>query len=299
MYRMKTPTRGEEITKASRSNLAFAFFALPEEQRREISVFYGFCRVVDDIADDPGIAVEERRRQLNLWRASLNGPIRGEDPLAAELRCVLEKYGIDPALLEEIIDGMEMDLDELRYETFEDLQVYCYRVAGVVGLVSIAIFGCQDPRSQDHALSLGEALQLTNILRDVGEDYRNGRRIYLPLSWMREAGVTESDIGNGNVSESFQRLMNRLANRAQADYAQADQFVTAADRGKLLPGLMMRDIYLGVLTKMQRDRFRVFDKRYHLSKFEKILAVAPRVLRSRFFKKPASPNNRRENSSPS
>ncbi|HEY5894593.1 MAG TPA: phytoene/squalene synthase family protein [Chthoniobacterales bacterium] len=283
---MNAPTtRGEQITKASRSNLAFAFFALPEEQRREISIFYGFCRVVDDIADDPGVAVEERRRQLNLWRASLSGPACGEDPLAGELRSVLAKYRIDPALPREIIAGVEMDLDARRYETFEDLQLYCYRVAGAVGLVSIAIFGCHDPLSRDHAVTLGEALQLTNILRDVGEDYRNGRRIYLPLSWMREAGVTESDLGKGNVSEPFVHLMNRLATRAQTDYAQADRLITPGDRRKLLPGLMMRDIYFGVLTKMRHDGFRVFDKRYRLGKLGKMLAVAPRLMRSRFASK--------------
>lgn len=286
MFQMNTPTtRGEQITKASRSNLAFAFFALPDEQRRAISVFYGFCRVVDDIADEPGIPVEERREQLNLWRASLGRPIEGEDPLASELRCVLAKYGIDPALPGEIIDGVEMDLDARRYETFEDLQLYCYRVAGAVGLVSIAIFGCRDPLSREHATMLGEALQLTNILRDVGEDYRNGRRIYLPLSWMREAGVTESDLDKEKVSEPFVHLMNRLANRAHADYAEADRLVPPRDQQKLLPGLMMRDIYFGVLRKMRSDGFRVFDKRYQLGKLGKIRAVAVRLLRSRLFQK--------------
>ncbi|HWB59478.1 MAG TPA: squalene/phytoene synthase family protein, partial [Chthoniobacteraceae bacterium] len=177
-------TRAEtakSITAKSGSNLALGLMALPRDRRDDMVVFYAFCRIVDDIADEPSSPVETRRAQLNAWRKALGGTFEGEPPLAAEVRALIAKYSLPVEHFHEIIAGMEMDLDAKRYRTFEELRLYCYRVASAVGLVSIVIFGCKSPRSTDYALNLGLALQLTNIIRDVGEDWRNGNRIYLPL----------------------------------------------------------------------------------------------------------------------
>ena len=162
----------EEITRASKSNLAFAFVSLGKARRRDITIFYAFCRLIDDIADSTELAAEEKARRLTVWREALRGPVAQEPPLAPEVRGLINRYAITPAMLEEIIDGVEMDLTISRYETFAALREYCYRVASAVGLVSIEIFGYQNPACREYAIELGLALQMTNILRDVGERFR-------------------------------------------------------------------------------------------------------------------------------
>lgn len=278
---MSDMTPGEKITKASRSNLALAFLSLPGQKRRDISNFYAFCRLVDDLADDPGLPVAERQAQLNLWRRAVLAETPGEHPLAADFRETLDRYPIDRSLLGDIISGMEMDLQGTRYETLADLQLYCYRVAGAVGLVSIEIFGYHHPSARDHARALGEALQLTNILRDVAVDYRNGRRIYLPLASLREHGYSEDDLQAGRHNENFQRLMQSIAVIALQDYAASDAAIAPGDHRPLRPGLIMGDIYRRVLQKMQRNKFRVFSNHYRLSNMEKLLHVMRRTFFTR------------------
>ncbi|MCA1657692.1 MAG: squalene/phytoene synthase family protein, partial [Verrucomicrobiaceae bacterium] len=165
----------EKITRASKSNLALAFVALGRERRADITIFYAFCRVIDDIADSAEASTGKKARALADWRRWLRQSEADEDALARELRAVMEKYSLTAAMLEEIIDGVEMDLRNVRYETFEELRVYCYRVASAVGLVSIEIFGYRNPACRDYAIQLGLALQMTNIIRDVGKDLSNGR----------------------------------------------------------------------------------------------------------------------------
>ena len=159
-----------EITRASKSNLALAFISLGRERRRDMTVFYAFCRVIDDIADATDLGAEEKKRRLELWRASLHQAEANETPLAEEVRTLMQKYSLGPEMLEEIIAGVEMDLHKSRYETFEELRLYCYRVASAVGLVSIEIFGYKNPACKQYAVDLGLALQTTNIIRDVGKD---------------------------------------------------------------------------------------------------------------------------------
>ena len=272
-------TLGEQITRASGSNFSWAFLTLPKQKRQDITNFYAFCRLVDDLADDPGPTLEERQAALSLWRQAVRQKTAGEHLLAPDLRETLQRYSINCDLLDDLISGMEMDLRGQRYETLQDLKEYCYRVAGAVGLVSIEIFGYKNPSARDHARALGEALQLTNILRDVADDYRNGERIYLPLADMRAWGCSEKDIKAERLTPGFQTLMRSLAEIAENDYALADSFVAAEDRTSLRPGLIMGEIYRRVLGKMKRDDFRVFTTRYRLNRMEKLFCV----LRRSFF----------------
>lgn len=270
------PTQAEQITRASKSNLALAFVALPTDRRRDASVFYAFCRVIDDIVDDPGVAPEARRKALDEWKRALSAPVEGEPSLAAPVRELIAKYDLPVAHFLDIIAGCEMDLDGTRFETWEQLRLYCHRVASVVGLVSLEIFGARDPRTKNYALDLGLALQLTNILRDVGEDFANGR-IYLPRDEMRRFGVTEETIATGRRDEAFLQLMDFEAARALEFYRSAKNSLPAGDRRAMAPAEIMRHVYGTLLRRMQRDRFRVFGRRYRLGKLAKLACIA-RVL---------------------
>lgn len=262
-----------QITKASRSNLALAFVALPKQRRADISVFYAFCRVIDDIADDPGQTRAERQAGLDLWKAAVEFPQPAEPTLAPTVREIIARYGLSVADFREIIAGMEMDLEGARYGTWEGLKLYCHRVASVVGLVSIGIFGAHDPRAKAYALSLGLALQLTNILRDVGGDLANEGRIYLPAEDLARFGVSREDLTAGRRTEGFLALMNFQAERARAYYREAESLLPASDKKALIAAEIMRAVYGRLLEKMSRDRWQVFDRRYSLGKLTKLWLV--------------------------
>lgn len=274
---MDTAPSAEAITQASKSNLALAFIALPPERRRDITLFYAFCRVIDDIADEPGRATAEKARLLAAWKRALCEPSEGEPALAPQVRALIGKYRLDPQWLSELIQGCEMDLVPARYETYDDLRLYCYRVASVVGRVSIEIFGYRNPATQRYAVELGQALQLTNILRDVGTDFANGGRIYLPLADLARFGVDPADFATRQGGPRFAELMAFEAERAQALYASALAELPSEDRRSMRPAEMMRHIYQQILRKMSRDGFRVFEKHYALSKLGK-LAIVARVM---------------------
>ena len=271
-------TEAEQITAASRSNLALAFVALPKNRRRDIATFYAFCRVIDDIADGAG-TVEEKTAALQVWREAVITPVVNEPALAKPTRELIDTYRLAVAHFHEIIAGVEMDLHGARYATWEDLRLYCHRVASVVGLVSIEIFGAQDPAARDYALNLGLALQVTNILRDVGEDFGNGRRIYLPAEDMARFGVTEEDLAQGRRSESFLSLMDFEYHRALGFYEAAK--LPESDKKALAPAEIMRAVYGRLLEKMQKDRWKVFGHRYRLSKLAKLWLVLKGVIRAR------------------
>jgi phytoene synthase len=276
-----TPS-AEEITRSSKSNLALALITLPRDRRRDMNVFYAFCRVIDDIADDPGRNAEERRVALQQWRESLGGPIESEPSLALVVRELIAKYRLDPELLREIINGCEMDLAGARYATWEDLRQYCYRVASCVGLVSIEIFGCRNPVCRDYAIDLGLALQITNILRDVGEDFANDGRIYLPEEDMARFGYTAEDLKAGRRNEAFLALMQFEAARARSYYDSAVRALPPGERRSLVAAELMRAIYSRILAKMERDGFRVFGKRYRVSTAGKLSLIARVLLRTAF-----------------
>lgn len=265
------------ITHKSKSNFALAFLALPRERRADLTTFYAFCRVVDDIADEPGPSAAEKATRLNAWRRALHAGFPGEPELAGEVRALMAKYAIAPGLLEELVEGCAMDLAPARYETFDDLLRYCYRVASVVGLTSIEIFGCRSPRARDYAVTLGYALQVTNILRDVAKDLANGGRIYLPREDLTRFGVSEEDLAQRHGGPGFAALMAFETERAEALYARAETELPAEDRRALAPARIMGGVYHRLLKKMRRDRFRVFERSYRLNKLEKLTIMA-RVL---------------------
>ncbi len=264
----------EEITRASKSNLALAFVSLPKERRADISLFYAFCRIIDDIADEEGAAPEARQAGLNQWRRALRGPEPGEPALAPAVRALMEKYRLTPEYFLEIIAGCEMDLAGARYETWDELRLYCYRVASAVGLVSIEIFGYRDPRCREYAIELGLALQVTNIIRDVGADWKNGGRLYLPREEMARFGCTIESIAAGREDAAFQELMRFQAARAEELYARAIAALPEGDRRSMVAAEIMRTVYHRLLRKIGRDGFRVLRKRYRLWKVEKLGCIA-------------------------
>ena len=267
-----------KITQASKSNLALAFISLGRERRRDITVFYAFCRVIDDVADDMNLPVDEKRRRLTEWRECLRGPRPDESPLAADLRKLMSKYSLGPEMFEEIIAGVEMDLTIQRYQTFEELRVYCYRVASAVGLVSIEIFGYRNPACKEYAVELGLALQTTNIIRDVGKDLNAGR-IYLPLEDLARFQYSEKDLQARRYDERFVRLMQFEADRARQFFARAAEILPPEDRKSMVAAEIMASIYRGLLGRMELDKFRVFEKEYALNKLEKAGRITAQLLK--------------------
>jgi len=267
------------ITRQSKSNLALAFVSLGRERKRDITVFYAFCRVIDDIADSADLSVVEKRVRLAKWRQMLRAGESGEPLLARDVRGLIEKYSLSLSMFEEIIAGVEMDLSILRYARFEELRVYCYRVASAVGLVSIEIFGYRNPGCKQYAIELGLALQMTNIVRDVGKDLQDGR-IYLPQEDLARFNYSETELQDRQYNESFLRLMQFEATRARDFFSRADAVLPNEDRRAMAPAEIMASIYRGLLRQMELDKFRVFEKEYRLSKLEKASRIATQLFKS-------------------
>ena len=270
----------QQITQASKSNLALAFVSLGAERRRDITTFYAFCRLVDDIADSTELGIAEKAERLTAWRRSLRAPQSGEPPVAADVRGMIAKYGLTPEMLEEIIAGVEMDLSISRYATFEELRLYCYRVASAVGLVSIEIFGYRNPQCREYAIELGLALQTTNIIRDVGKDLLSGR-VYLPQDELARFGYSEADLQNRTHDERFVALMEFQAQRSHAFYTKAESLLPREDRRSMVAAEIMAAVYRDLLRRIHRDRFHVFTKEYRLNRLQKALHVGAQLLRCR------------------
>lgn len=270
------------ITRKSASNLALAFILLPRQKRDAMSALYAFCREVDDVADEDAVAVEQRRAQLAEWRVDVRRACENQAPqfpVNRELQPVIEKFGLRFELFDELIKGCEMDLDTLRYEDFDQLELYCHRVASVVGLLSIEIFGYQNPVCRDYAVYLGKALQLTNILRDVKNDAARGR-IYLPLVELKKFGVTESDILNSSFPEAYASLAAAVAARAKNFYRCAQKILPAEDRPAMATAELMGGVYWQLLKKLEREKFNVFGPEpVKLSKQRKLALVVKSWLR--------------------
>lgn len=264
------------ITRKSASNLALAFVLLPRAKRDAMSALYAFCREVDDIADDETVPVEKRRADLTAWRQDIRLACEGGAPafpVNRELQPVIQQYKLPFAYFDDLICGVEMDLDIKRYETYDDLERYCYRVASVVGLLSIEIFGYQEPACRDYAIYLGKALQLTNILRDVRTDAERGR-IYLPLAELRRFNVTPEEILRFEYSERFAALASSVAEKARHFYQLAQQTLPAADHHSMATAELMSAVYWQLLVKLERQKFNVFGpKPTRLSKGHKIFLV--------------------------
>ena len=255
------------LTRKSRSNFYYAFLTLPRHRRDALYAVYAFCRTVDDIADlgdERGVDRAAQRSQLERWRRDValcyEPGGRPENPIAAGLARAVSAFAIPREALLAIIDGVEMDLDQVRYETADDLYPYCYRVASAVGLCCIEIFGYTDPRAREYAVNLGTALQLTNIIRDVGADARDGR-VYVPRQDLGRFGVTEDDLRAGRHSERFVQLMSHQAARAREFYRAARESFPTVDARSLVPAEIMRRIYLALLEEIEARRFQVFGDR--------------------------------------
>lgn len=274
---MNARDTAERIRRASKSNLALSFIALSPQRRRDITTFYAFCRLIDDIADAPGESREQKARELDDWQACITTSRSGEPPLAAEVRAVIARYAIPLEHFYEVLAGVAMDLAPVRYRTWEELRLYCHRVASVVGLISIEIFGYRNRACRIYAVDLGLALQLTNILRDVAVDLENERRIYLPEEDMARFAYLPEDLLARRDDNRFRELMHFEAARAQGFYESAIAHLPAEDRSSMVAAEIMRSIYWRLLTRMRRDEFRVFAKRYALGSVEKA-AVVTRVL---------------------
>jgi phytoene synthase len=270
-------TSAREVTKASKSNLALAFVSLGGERRRDITVFYAFCRLIDDIADATDLSTEEKARELRKWRDALRRPIAEESAVAPQVRELFQRYPITPGMLEEVINGVEMDLTIVRYQSFPELREYCYHVASAVGLVSIEIFGYRNSACREYAIALGLALQITNILRDVAKDLRSGR-IYLPQEDMARVGYAEADLQSQTYDDRFVRLMQFEADRAHAYFGEAKALLPREDRRSMASAEIMGSIYRALLKRMERDRFRVFQRSYHLHPLTKLWHISRKLL---------------------
>jgi phytoene synthase len=255
---------------ASGSSFYYAFLFLPKQRRAAITAFYAFCREVDDVVDevaDPTVA----RTKLAWWQAEVAKSFAGQPthPVMQALMPMMPVFGIEQRQLQAIIDGCQMDLEQTRYLDFPGLQRYCHLVAGVVGEVSALIFGQTDPKTTQYAHTLGLAFQLTNIIRDVGEDAMRGR-IYLPIDELQRFDVKAHEILNRVHSERFVALMRFQAERAHGYYDQALAALPAADLRAQKPGLMMASIYRTLLREIERDDFAVLNQRVSLTPLRKL-----------------------------
>ena len=259
--------------KAAGSGSSFygSFRFLPPARRKAITALYAFCREVDDIVDDPSLDTEAARRKLAGWRREIADMYAGHpDHLITQaLLPHLRTFSIEESLLDAVVDGMEMDLDRKRYASFGELEKYCWHVAGVVGILAAKIFGSTQPGTLEYAEKLGLAFQLTNIIRDVGEDIGMGR-IYLPQDELERFGVTEDDLFRRRYTEAFRKLMQFQAERAQGLYEEAFLLLPEADREAQKPGVMMATIYRELLGEIERCDFPVLTERVSLTKTRKL-----------------------------
>lgn len=255
---------------ASGSSFYYAFLFLPKPKRAAITAFYGFCREVDDVVDDmvdPGVAATK----LAWWQSEVAKAFAGQPshPVMKALMPLATDYQIQQRHLQAVIEGCQMDLAQTRYLDYPGLQRYCHLVAGVVGEVAANIFGQTQPQTIAYAHKLGEALQLTNIIRDVGEDALRGR-IYLPITELQQFDVKAHEILQRSYSERFTALMQFQAQRAQALYDEALALLPFEDCRAQKPGLMMASIYRALLDEIQRDQFQVLHQRIKLTPLRKL-----------------------------
>ena len=260
----------QQKTVQSGSSFYYSFLFLEPARRRAITALYAFCREVDDTVDDATDG-SVARIKLAWWRTEVSNMYKGTPthPVTQALQPHLATYNLQEQHLQAIIDGMEMDLDQSRYLDYAGLKKYCWHAAGVVGILSASIFGYKNAQTLDYAEKLGLAFQLTNIIRDVGEDARKGR-IYLPVNELQQFGVTAADLLNARHSEKFEALMAFQTERAQKMYDEALAALPKEDRRAQRPGLMMSAIYRTLLDEIARDRYHVLTQRISLTPLRKL-----------------------------
>jgi 15-cis-phytoene synthase len=264
----------KKLTTRSKSNFYYAFLFLPRERREALEAVYAYCRLVDDVVDEEA-PVAKKLAGIDHWRRELDavfGDAQPSNPVSERLRAAVQHFGIRRPDMEAIIDGCAMDIDKTRYETWDELRLYCYRVASAVGLMCVEIFGytpSQVDAVRRYAIDLGIALQLTNILRDVAEDAARGR-IYLPADELRAFGVSEADLTSGKRSPEFLRLMQFQASRARSHYLRARAAISTYERSKLVIAEIMGDIYYALLEEIEARNFDVFGEKTTVRRRDKM-----------------------------
>ncbi len=262
------------LTKERAKNFYYAFITLPGEKRRAIYAAYAFCRLCDDATDDD-IAAAEKLRLVAEQRSLLAGLSAGrpDGQVYVALQDAIDTYGIPMEYLEEVINGVEMDISKTRYATFEELREYCYRVASSVGLVCIEIFGYDDPDAREHAVDLGLAMQLTNILRDVEEDMERDR-VYIPQEELARFGCSEDDIFQGRVNDNFRDLMRFQVERAREYFRKGKRLLPLlSPRSRACPAVL-HGTYSRLLDRIEASGYNVFGRRVSLSTGEKLVLMA-------------------------
>jgi 15-cis-phytoene synthase len=279
--RERTRNLRHGLAKTVQSNFFYSFLFLPKPKRDAIIDVYAFCRAIDDIVDDiveksdrdgaPN-AYAEARVELNRWREELDNLYAGKPtmPIAVKLCRVLERFPMPKAYFEEMINGCEMDLTRNRYEIFDELYEYCYRVAAITGLMCIEIFTYRSPSAKDYAVNLGVALQLTNILRDLKEDAARGR-VYLPQEDLRRFGYSVDDLASGKINDNFREMMKFECERARGYYQLAASCLAEEDRPTMTAALTMGKIYHRLLKQIEHLDYDVFNNRIRLHRPERFL----------------------------
>ncbi len=265
-------TEADTITNNAKSNLAFTLMDLPDERRQNMARLYAFCRIVDDIVDEPGMTGDERHTALNRWVDIITCKVPPLPGIEEEVQKLMVERELDTAPLLELIEGCRSDISPRQPATRQELLHYAYRVAACVGISSAAVMGAS-PAARDYAMALGYALQLVNILRDVAEDCRKHGRVYLPADDMELFGVTVDDIYNQRYNYRMRQLLAYEAALAEKYFCESDelyQAMSVEDRNALIPAQAMKLIYHNVLEKMQDDEYRVFERRYSVNNFRKL-----------------------------
>ncbi|MCK9409899.1 MAG: presqualene diphosphate synthase HpnD [Bacteriovoracaceae bacterium] len=259
------------VEKNKRSNFYYSFLLLPKPKREAINIVYAWCRVADDIVDDEG-SVSTKRLRLLLWAKEFELGLAGNSryQLVNKLSQIINRFNIPLHHFHELIKGMEMDLVKTRYETFEDLKLYCYRVASTVGLICAEIFGYKHEEVKEYAENLGIALQLTNIIRDVAADAKKGR-IYLPQRDLDYFGFSEEELFIGKYNIKFKRMMAFQAERARSYFSEAMNHLSVDDRPLFIAALIMQEIYFRLLQDIEKAEYNIFSRRIKVSNTKKLL----------------------------
>ncbi len=270
-YKPDLTSQSYRLTKESNSNFYYSFFSLPSEKRKALYAIYALCRCLDDVVDK-SLSRLEASEALLQWTTEILNMFQGNPshPLTIDLKPYIERYSIPQKYFFELIKGVEMDLTQNRYNTFDELHKYCYRVASVVGLICADVFGYRNANTLGYAVDLGIAMQLTNILRDIKTDASSGR-IYLPLEDMERFGYTEKDLCSSTYNQAFVEMMRFESERAWGYYKRAEETLPNEDRRSMMAAEIMRAIYSRLLKNIESSHYDVFSHPAKLSKLQKII----------------------------
>lgn len=275
-------SHSRRVTKESNSNFYYSFFFLSSEKRKALYSIYAICRVLDDAVDNSKSKVEASGNLLT-WTLEIINMYKGNPahPVTIDLKPHIDKYSIPDKYLFELIKGVEMDLTKNRYNTFDELHKYCYRVASVVGLICADVFGYKNATTLGYAVDLGIAMQLTNILRDIKTDALNGR-IYLPLEDLKKFGYTEQDLISSTYNEKFIEIMKYEIERARSYYKRAEETLPKEDRKSMIAAEIMRATYFSLLQKIEEANYNIFSSQIQLSKLQKLFIATKTWCYNRF-----------------